>query len=56
MGTGIRCVLLGWLLLWGVGCGGYSSSHTNPPGAQTMMVVGTSGGTTHSMPVNLTIR
>jgi len=53
---GSAAVLLGWLLLWGVGCGGYSSSHTNPPGAQTMMVVGTSGGTTHSMPVNLTIR
>jgi uncharacterized protein (TIGR03118 family) len=53
---GPAALLLGWLLLWGIGCSNYSSSHTNPPGAQTMTVVGTSGGITHSTPVNLTIQ
>ena len=53
---GPAALLLGWLLLWGIGCSSYSSSHSNPPGAQTMMVVGTSGGITHSTPVSLTIQ
>jgi len=48
-------VLVLGLLLWGVGCSSSSSNHTNPPGAQTVMVVGTSGGTTHSVPLSLTI-
>ena len=49
-------VLVLGLLLWGVGCSSSSSNHTNPPGAQTVMVVGTSGGITHSVPLSLTIR
>jgi uncharacterized protein (TIGR03118 family) len=53
---GPAAMLLGWLLLWGIGCSNYSSSHTTPPGAQTMMVVGTSGGLSHSTPVSLTIQ
>jgi uncharacterized protein (TIGR03118 family) len=53
---GPAALLLGWLLLWGIGCSSYSSSHSNPPGVQTMMVVGTSGGITHSTPVSLTIQ
>jgi uncharacterized protein (TIGR03118 family) len=53
---GPAALLLGWLLLWGIGCSNYSSSHTNSPGVQTMMVVGTSGGITHSTPVSLTIQ
>jgi len=53
---GPAALLLVWLLLWGIGCSSYSSSHTNPAGVQTMMVVGTSGGISHSTPVSLTIQ
>lgn len=53
---GPAAVLLGWLLLWGIGCSSYSNSRTNSPGVQSMMVVGTSGGISHSTPVNLTIQ
>ena len=49
-------VLVLGLLLWGVGCSSSSSNHTNPPGAQTVMVVGTSGAITHSVPISLTIQ
>jgi uncharacterized protein (TIGR03118 family) len=53
---GPAALLLVWLLLWGIGCSSYSSSHTSSPGVQTMMVVGTSGGISHSTPVSLTIQ
>jgi len=50
-------VLLLGLLLVAVGCGGGSSSnHATPPGAQTVMIVGSGGGLTHSAPLSLTIQ
>lgn len=49
-------VLLLGLLLAAVGCGSSSSNHAAPPGGQTVMVVGTGGGITHSLPVSLTIQ
>jgi hypothetical protein len=49
-------VLLLGLLLAAVGCGSSSSNHVAPPGAQTVMVVGTGGGVTHSAPLSLTIQ
>ena len=48
-------VLLLGLLLAAVGCGSSSSNHVTPPGAQTVMVVGSGGGITHSFPLSLTI-
>jgi uncharacterized protein (TIGR03118 family) len=48
-------VLLLGLLLAAVGCGSSSSNHMAAPGAQTVMVVGTGGGVTHSAPLSLTI-
>jgi uncharacterized protein (TIGR03118 family) len=47
-------VLLLGLLLGGVGCSN-SSNHNNPPGT-SVMVVGTSGGISHAVPLNLTIQ
>lgn len=52
---GSAVLLLGWLLLWGVGCGSYSSNRSTN-GSQTVMVVGTSGTLTHSAPLSLTIQ
>jgi uncharacterized protein (TIGR03118 family) len=49
-------VLVLGLLLAAVGCGSSSSNHNAPPGAQTVMVVGTSGSTSHSTPLSLTIQ
>ncbi|HWX94418.1 MAG TPA: TIGR03118 family protein [Terriglobales bacterium] len=48
-------VLLLGLLLAAVGCGSSSSNHVTPPGAQSVMVVGTGGGISHSFPLSLTI-
>jgi uncharacterized protein (TIGR03118 family) len=49
-------VLVLGLLLGAVGCGSNSSTHTTPPGTQTMMVVGTSGGISHSTPLTLMVQ
>jgi uncharacterized protein (TIGR03118 family) len=54
-GMGSVVLMLG-LLLAAVGCGSNSSSHTTPPGAQSMMVVGTSGAISHSTPITLTVQ
>jgi len=55
LGTGI----LGLLILgtlFALGCGGYSNSKTTPvANTVTVMVTGTSGSLTHSMPFTLTI-
>ena len=48
-------VLVLGLLLWGVGCGSNSSNHVTAPGTQGVMVVGTGGGLSHSVPLSLTI-
>jgi uncharacterized protein (TIGR03118 family) len=48
-------VLLLGLLLAAVGCGSSSSNHVTPPGAQSVMVVGSGGGISHSFPLSLTI-
>jgi hypothetical protein len=48
-------VLLAALAMAAVGCGSSSNGRTAPP-ATTMMVVGTSGGVSHSSPVTLTIQ
>jgi len=50
-------VLLAGILLAAVGCGSSSSSggHRPPPGTQ-IMVVGTSGGVSHSFPLTLTVQ
>jgi len=48
-------VLVLGLLLAAVGCGSSSSNHNGTPGAQTVMVVGTSGSISHSTPLSLTI-
>ena len=50
-------VLLAGILLAAVGCGSSSSNsgHITPPGT-TIMVVGTSGGVSHSFPLTLTIQ
>ncbi len=50
---GFAVVLLG-LLLGAVGCSS-SSNHGTPPGSN-VMVVGTSGGISHAVPLTLTIR
>jgi hypothetical protein len=50
-------VLVLGLLLAAVGCGSSSSSnHNGTPGAQTVMVVGTSGPISHSTPLSLTVQ
>jgi uncharacterized protein (TIGR03118 family) len=49
-------VLVLGLLLAAVGCSSSSSNHNAPPGAQTVMVVGTSGSISHSTPLSLTIQ
>ena len=48
-------VLLLGLLMAAVACGSSSSTHGTPPGT-TVMVVGTSGGISHSTPLTLTIQ
>jgi uncharacterized protein (TIGR03118 family) len=54
LGAASVVVLLA-LLLAAVGCGSSSSGRTTPPGT-TIMVVGTSGGVSHSDPLTLTIQ
>ena len=49
-------VLVLGLLLAAVGCGSSSSNHSAPPGAQTVMVLGSSGSISHSTPLSLTIQ
>ena len=48
-------VLVLGLLLAAVGCSSSSGNHTATPGAQTVMIVGTSGSISHSTPLSLTI-
>ena len=47
-------VLLVALMMAAVGCGSYSNGRTQP--GTTVMVVGTSGGVSHSDPLALTIQ
>jgi hypothetical protein len=39
-----------------VACGSNSSSHSTPNNQATVMVKGTSGSITHSIPVSVTVR